>query len=107
MLERMKVSLNIVEATNQKGVHEELSKIKTMLAICEKALQEYLETKRLVFPRFYFLSQTDLLDILSNGNQPHIAQKYVRANKYFSSYARILFPSPGLRKQSISPGFFS
>lgn len=40
------------------------------LSVCEKALSDYLETKRLAFPRFYFISSADLLDILSKGNQP-------------------------------------
>lgn len=47
------------------------------LAICEKALAEYLETKRLAFPRFYFVSSADLLDILSNGNDP-VEVKYAQ-----------------------------
>ena len=42
------------------------------LSVCEKALAEYLETKRLTFPRFYFISSADLLDILSKGNQPSL-----------------------------------
>lgn len=40
---------------------------------CMKAcnnLQDYLETKRLAFPRFYFVAPADLLDILSKGSTP-------------------------------------
>ena len=45
------------------NMHKELEK-------CEKALNEYLEVKKNIFPRFYFVSNAALLDILSNGNNP-------------------------------------
>lgn len=40
------------------------------LTICEKALNEFMDSKRMAFPRFFFVSPADLLDILSNGNAP-------------------------------------
>ena len=43
--------LNVIACTNRDGVYEQLESIKNRLAICEKALAEYLETKRLAFPR--------------------------------------------------------
>jgi dynein heavy chain len=61
---------NVVKATNRPKLYDELENIQERLAVCEKALAEYLETKRLAFPRFYFISSSDLLDILSKGNQP-------------------------------------
>ena len=48
-----------------------LEKAQQDLSVCEKALNEFMETKRLSFPRFFFVSTTDLLDILSNGNVPN------------------------------------
>ena len=63
---------NVVEATNQPKLFERLDSLQDQLALCEKALAEYLETKRLAFPRFYFVSSADLLDILSNGNSPPV-----------------------------------
>ena len=61
---------NVVKACNRDRLYEELEDLQARLAVCEKALAEYLETKRLAFPRFYFISSADLLDILSKGNQP-------------------------------------
>ena len=61
---------NVVETTNRPKLYDRLETLQEYLILCEKALAEYLETKRLAFPRFYFVSSSDLLDILSNGNQP-------------------------------------
>jgi dynein heavy chain, axonemal len=44
---------------------------------CEKALNQYLEEKKKVFPRFYFVSNQALLDILSNGNNPEKVDEYL------------------------------
>ena len=40
------------------------------LELCQKALTEYLDMKKNIFPRFYFVSNMALLDILSNSNNP-------------------------------------
>lgn len=47
-----------------------LEELQKELTVCEKALNEFMDSKRLAFPRFFFVSPADLLDILSNGNQP-------------------------------------
>ncbi|KAA0195809.1 hypothetical protein HAZT_HAZT000174 [Hyalella azteca] len=61
---------NVLESTNRPGLFKSLEQLQKQLTVCEKTLAEYLETKRLAFPRFYFVSTADLLDILSNGNLP-------------------------------------
>ena len=66
---------NVVDATNIPNLFERLENLQGQLTLCEKALAEYLETKRLAFPRFYFVSSADLLDILSNGNNPSSVSK--------------------------------
>jgi dynein heavy chain len=80
---------NVVQATNRPGLYDELEQIQTRLAVCEKALAEYLETKRLAFPRFYFISSADLLDILSKGNQPVLVARHLA--KLFDSMAKLKF----------------
>ncbi|KYN05431.1 Dynein beta chain, ciliary [Cyphomyrmex costatus] len=89
MTEEMAKTPNVVEATNKDGLVSALDILQKGLVLCEKALAEYLETKRLAFPRFYFVSSSDLLDILSNGNQPEIVAKHL--TKLFDSMARLNF----------------
>jgi len=36
-----------------------------------------MQSKRIAFPRFFFVSPTDLLDILSNGNAPEKVMKHM------------------------------
>jgi dynein heavy chain len=39
--------------------------------------QDYLETKRIAFPRFYFVAPADLLDILSKGSNPQLILRHL------------------------------
>ena len=78
----METTKNTVEATNQPNLYEKLESLQENLVLCEKALAEYLETKRLAFPRFYFVSSADLLDILSNGNNPPVVSLLLMYGKF-------------------------
>ncbi|NWU90022.1 DYH9 protein, partial [Upupa epops] len=80
---------NVVEATNKPGLSQQLEDIQSRLSLCEKALVEYLDTKRLAFPRFYFISSADLLDILSNGTNPQLVQRHL--SKLFDNLAKMKF----------------
>ncbi|KAL7754360.1 hypothetical protein RI367_000341 [Sorochytrium milnesiophthora] len=78
-----------VEACTKEGLYEVLEGLQGKLALCEKSLAEYLETKRLAFPRFYFVSGSDLLDILAKGNRPQ--EVAVHLSKLFDNLARLEF----------------
>uniref|UniRef100_A0A8B9HNA4 Dynein, axonemal, heavy chain 11 n=1 Tax=Astyanax mexicanus TaxID=7994 RepID=A0A8B9HNA4_ASTMX len=102
-----KVSLaetnNVIEATNKPGLLETLKDLMcSRLAVCEKALAKYLETKRMTFPRFYFISSTDLLDILSNRTQPKQVTPHLA--KLFDSVADLHFSQEGTEAVGIFSG---
>uniref|UniRef100_A0A8C0HXD6 Dynein axonemal heavy chain 11 n=1 Tax=Balaenoptera musculus TaxID=9771 RepID=A0A8C0HXD6_BALMU len=80
---------NVLEATCRPNLYEELKDLQYRLSLCEKALAEYLETKRVAFPRFYFISSADLLDILSKGAQPMEVTHHL--SKLFDSIVDLQF----------------
>jgi len=71
---------NVVEACNLEGRLDRLDNLLAQLEMCEKALQDYLETKRIAFPRFYFVAPADLLDILSKGSNPQLILRHLPKN---------------------------
>ena len=44
------------------------------LDICQRALSDFLEEKRGLFPRFYFIGDDDLLEILGQATNPTVIQ---------------------------------
>jgi len=60
----------VTECAGAEGREALLNELQNEISFCEKALNEYLEAKKKMFPRFYFIPNASLLEILSNGNNP-------------------------------------
>jgi dynein heavy chain len=69
---------NAMHACQQDGMLESVTNMEAKLDKIQKSLDQYLETKRMVFPRFYFLSNDDLLEILGQSRDPAQVQKHIK-----------------------------
>jgi dynein heavy chain len=73
---------NVNKSCNNPGLLKRFENIQEQLEICKKSLADFLDGRRRQFPRYYFTSEADLLDILSNGSTPenilkHTAKVYL------------------------------
>ncbi|XP_049877279.1 dynein axonemal heavy chain 10 [Pectinophora gossypiella] len=59
--------LNVVDCCTMPGRLEEFINLGLGLQKCQKSLNDYLDSKRRIFPRFFFISTDELLSILGSS----------------------------------------
>ncbi|KAJ9480171.1 Dynein heavy chain, cytoplasmic [Pseudozyma hubeiensis] len=79
----------VLDVLNIPGVQKSLERLADLLSKIQKALGEYLERERANFPRFYFVGDEDLLEIIGNSKDTARILKHLK--KMFAGIASIEF----------------
>jgi dynein heavy chain 1, cytosolic len=77
----------VVDVMNIQGVQKSLERLADLLNKIQKALGEYLERERSSFPRFYFVGDEDLLEII--GNSKDILRIMKHLKKMFAGISTV------------------
>ncbi|KAK4697502.1 dynein cytoplasmic 1 heavy chain, partial [Lecanoromycetidae sp. Uapishka_2] len=88
VLKKVYKSPYVLDVLNISGVLKSLERLAELLNKIQKALGEYLERERISFPRFYFVGDEDLLEIIGNSNDIMRIAKHFR--KMFAGLSGLL-----------------
>uniref|UniRef100_A0A3B4T6A4 Dynein axonemal heavy chain 6 n=1 Tax=Seriola dumerili TaxID=41447 RepID=A0A3B4T6A4_SERDU len=78
-----------LKAGTQPDLLETFQHNNVLLDEIQKCLEAYLESKRVIFPRFYFLSNDELLKVLAQTRNPQAVQPHLR--KCFDAITQLEF----------------
>ncbi|KAL8578353.1 Dynein heavy chain 2, axonemal [Nucella lapillus] len=105
IMTRLNSTKNALRGTHHPGMLEQLNEMNTKLEEIQKSLDMYLETKRQIFPRFYFLSNDDLLEILGQSKNPEAVQPHLK--KCFDNIKSLKMSKAGLTQKWEAAGMSS
>ncbi|OCH92714.1 dynein heavy chain protein 1 [Obba rivulosa] len=77
----------VIDVMNIPGIQKSLERLADLLNKIQKALGEYLERERASFPRFYFVGDEDLLEIIGNSKEILRIMKHLK--KMFAGISTI------------------
>ncbi|EJD73854.1 cytoplasmic dynein 2 heavy chain 1, variant [Loa loa] len=83
----------IVSLSTRASLKRTLEQIIDQLNRCQKALNQFLEEKRNAFPRFYFLGDDDLLEMLGQLMNAAVIQAHLK--KLFQGIHKVIFGDNG------------
>lgn len=78
----------VIDACNAEGRLQLLQQLSNDLESCQKSLSDYLESKRNAFPRFFFISDEELLSILGSHDPRNVQEHII---KMFDNVLKINF----------------
>uniref|UniRef100_A0A2K6TE78 Cytoplasmic dynein 1 heavy chain 1 n=1 Tax=Saimiri boliviensis boliviensis TaxID=39432 RepID=A0A2K6TE78_SAIBB len=88
LMKKVSKSPLVMDVLNIQGVQRSLERLADLLGKIQKALGEYLERERSSFPRFYFVGDEDLLEII--GNSKNVAKLQKHFKKMFAGVSSII-----------------
>ncbi|EDV24404.1 uncharacterized protein TRIADDRAFT_24890 [Trichoplax adhaerens] len=88
LMKKVAKSPLVLDVLSIQGVQRSLERLADLLGKIQKALGEYLERERASFPRFYFVGDEDLLDIIGNSKNVTKLQKHFK--KMFAGVAALI-----------------
>ncbi len=88
-VEREPLLFNLADESVFPQMGDRLQMMVDQLERCQKALADYLEEKRSRMPRFYFIGDDDMLEILGQAKNPLVIQSHLK--KLFQALYKVGF----------------
>jgi dynein heavy chain len=93
---------NALHVATRMNFSEKIQNLLKHFEHIQKKMEDYLETKRSIFPRFYFISNEELVEILSLSRQPELIQIHLK--KLFDNIKNLRLLT---KKTILANGIFS